>query len=396
MKKILLLQIVLFFIQNFCFSQTERTILGFSLDDTKDSIYQKLEDKYFTLIKCDDTEALFPIRHESYSKVNLTYNGIPVKEITFSYCYDQLFCIKIVTENIDDIDLLIESRRLLKEKFSLEKNDFITISRDFYDKESNVSFYTCNENPDFILLIYGKEDKDGSIPQTYNFMYQSKANSAIELKDQYQTYSMIPGYTKMSLEELEEIKLVMDEEEKERQDMIKKQKIEEEKQKKLAEEKQREEYNKKHRFDNLSGGYSGFGFGLGFINGNYSGGFVAFDWSYNFKGPFSVGLDWRIGGLQPASENDSEFKMDYDVYLSLGIALPLNLISGSPILYIAAAPGFYFYKIKDMVLDGFIDLRAGIILPLSSNWDLKFVYSREFLTNNEQMNIYSFYLGGRF
>ncbi len=396
MKKYLFILIILSLIQNFCFSQTEKTILGFSLDDSKDSIIQKLNDKHYTLIDSNSDDSLFPISYESYSKDNLMYNNIPVKQINFLYCYDQLFCIKIVTEHIDDIDLLLESRKILKEKYCLEKKDYISISREFYDKESNISFYTCNEDQDFILLIYGKEDNYGSISQTYNFMYQSKANAAIEVKNQYQTYSMIPGYTDMSLDELDIIKLTMDKEEQERQEQIEKQKIEEEKQKKLEAEKQKEEYNKKHRFDNLSGGYSGFGFGFGFYDGVYSGGFVAFDWSYNLTGPLSIGLDWRIGGLHPTNGKNTELKMDYDAYISLGIAIPIDFIAGSPILYVAAAPGFYFYKIKDMILEGFIDLRAGVIIPLFSNWDLKFVYSREFLTNNEQINLYSFYIGGRF
>ena len=175
---------------------------------------------------------------------------------------------------------------------------------------------------------------------------------------------------------------------------------------KRNEEKIKKESDKKFRLDKFMGGFTGGYFGGGFYNGSNSGGLGAFDFSYNVKSPFSLGIDWRFGSINHDSD-DKEYgkmRMDIDVYLALGFAIPMKK-SMSTIIYTAIAPGCFIYQEKDTTYrykdkylaktETFVDVRAGLILPIS-DWDIKLVYSKEFTTNNGQMSIFTFLIGGRF
>ena len=394
-------------IHSFCFSQTKGNILGFSLGENKESVMEKLSDEQYIHKESDNSKEIFPITLELYSKSGLKFNKIPVEHITFSYCYDKLFCISIVTSPTDDLELLTNSRKFLKQEYNLEKKNFIEVDEEFYDKKSNPAFYTCNDNNDFILIIYGKENYNGKIPQCYNFMYKSKADEAIQLKNSYQSYSQINGYTELSLNDLKQASLTMQMEEERKRKELEARNIERERQKKIAEEKRREEYNKKHRFDKYMGGFTAGYLGGGFYSGASKGGFGILDFSYNILGPFSLGVDWRIGSIEPTTEDKeySGLRMDIDAYLALGFSIPMNK-HNSPIIYAAVAPGCFLYQEKDTSYkytdkyeaktDTFIDLRGGIIVPMSNDWDFKFVYSKELSKNNGDMNIFTFLIGGRF
>ncbi len=405
-RKVLILFSILV-IHSFCFSQTKGNILGFSLGESKESVRKKLADEQYIHKQSDNSKEIFPITLELYSKSDLKFNKIPVEHITFSYCYDKLFCVSIVTSPIDDLELLTNSRKSLKREYNLEKKNFIQIDEEFYDKKSNPSFYICNDNQEFILIIYGKENFNGKIPQCYNFMYKSKADEAIQLKNSYQSYSNINGYTELSLDELKQKALVMQQEEDEKNRQLEAQKLERERQNRIDKEKRQKEYEKKHRFDKYMGGFTAGYFGGGFYSGTNEGGFGTLDFSYNIIGPFSLGLDWRVGSIKPTAE-DKEYgglRMDIDAYLALGFSIPIKN-HHSPIIYAAVAPGCFLYQEKDTSYrysdkyeaktDTFIDFRGGLIVPLSYDWDFKFVYSKEMSKNNGEMNIFTFLIGGRF
>lgn len=405
-NRILIFFAFLFFVNNFLFSQSTKNILGFKLGDSKESVSQKLKNEKYILKGRDESKEIFPITIELYSKEGLKYNELPVEHITFSYCYNSLFCISIVTKATDDLEALTNARRIIKQDYNFDKKNYIEIDQEFYDKNANPAFYSCNDNQDFILIIYGKEDRHGNIPQCYNFMFKSKADEAVNLKNSYQSYSKINGYTEMSLDELKEQALILKQEEEKKQKELEIQKQEEEKQKKIAEEKRGEEYAKKHRFDQFMGGFTGGFLSGGFYNGSNSGGLGCIDFQFKIAGPLSIGVDWKFGSLQSnINKQYGSLKMDFDAFLSLGFAIPITK-NNSPIIFIAAAPGAFIYQEKDMSyrysdkyqakVDGFIDLRAGLIVPIFSDWDLKFSYSREITKENGQMDVFLFGIGGRF
>lgn len=398
--------LILFFsLSSFCFAQT-KSILGFTLGETKASVNKKIIADKYVQKGVDESKEIFPITMELYSKDGLEYNQLPVEHITFSYCYDTLFCISIVTKASDDLETLTNSRRIIKQEYNFDKKDYIEIDQEFYDKSASPAFYSCNDNQDFILIIYGKEDRHGRIPQCYNFMYKSKADEAVNLKNSYQSYSKINGYTEMSLDELKQQALILKQEEEKKQKELEAQKQEEEKQKKIAEEKRREEYAKKHRFDAYMGGFTGGFLSGGFYNGSNSGGLGSIDFQFKIAGPLSIGADLKFGSLKSNMNKEyGTLKMDLDAFLSLGFAIPITK-KNSPIIFVAAAPGGFIYQEKDKSyrysdkynakFDWFIDLRAGLIVPIFSDWDLKFSYSREITKENGQMDVFLFGIGGRF
>lgn len=412
---------IIFLINSFCYSQSKETILGFTLGETKDLINQKLEDEKYILKGVDNSKEIYPISLELYSKPDLLYNSIPVEHITFSYCFNELFCISIVTAPIDDLELLTTSRKIIKEAHNLERRNYIDIDEEFYDKTSNPAFYSGLDNQDFILVIYGKEDYNLKIPQCYNFMYKSKAEESLDLRKSYQKYSFINNYTDFSLDELEQKSISMKQEEENRLKIereLEKQKRDEEQQKRKEEQQKRdeenrkkqEEYNKKHRFDKFMGGITGVYMGGGFYNGDIIGGYGQFDVSLKMKGPFSIGFDWRcLGGFKSDIDSiDTHFRMDIDAYLSLGFALPFSE-EFTPILFTAVAPGAFLCsvenetkdiaKISEENHDTFFDLRIGFVYELPFEWpfngDIKFVYSREFTKNHGTTNVFSFLWGGK-
>lgn len=405
MKKILFTTFLLV-INTLCFSQTGKSILGFRLGEAKETIIQKLEHEGYSQVGNDSSKEIFPITIELYSKTDLKFNNIPLRHISFTFCYDELFCISLVTEAIDNLGLLINSRKLIKQKYNMEKKDFIEIDEEFYDKSSTHSFYSCNDDQNFVLVIYGEEIFSGYIPQYYNFMDKAKADEAVQLKKIYQSYNYIEDYTKMSLDELEKKSLLMEQEKREEQEKFEKQKAEEEERLRAEAQRINEEYDKKHRFDKFMGGFTGGYLGGGMYNGTNKGGFGALDFSYNFMGPFSIGCDLRLGNISSTvGKQYGNFRMDLDVYLALGIAIPMKR-NDSPIIYIAVAPGGFLYQEKnlynnysrkyDAKFEGFVDLRAGVIVPLYSGWGFKFVYSRELTASNGQMNLFSFFIGKKF
>ena len=242
-RKIILF-ILLCIVSSLCFSQTKEDIMGFTLGEKKKDVIQKLANENYVFKTNDLSKEIFPLTIEIYQKQNLTFNKIPVEHISFSFCYDKLFCISIVTLPIDNLELLTDSRKILKQKYNFDKKNYIEINKEFYDTQANPAFYSCNDNQDFILIIYGKENYRGNIPQCYNFMYKSEADSAVELKNAFQTYSNISDYTELTLEELREKALILKKEEEEKQKFLEQKKLQEEKDKQIAREKQREVYNK--------------------------------------------------------------------------------------------------------------------------------------------------------
>ncbi|MCR5045747.1 MAG: hypothetical protein K6A42_04130 [Treponema sp.] len=402
MKKVLY-AVFFLLINSLCFSQVRKTILGFDLNTTKEFIKQKLVDEKYSLIGNDNSNEIFPITIELYSKAELKFNNIPVRHISFTFCYDELICISLVTEAIDNLELLSNSRRIIKQKYNMEKKDYIDINEEFYDKSSNPSFYSCIDDQDFVLVIFGEEVFDGYVPQYYNFMYKSKTDEAMQLKNNYQSYNYIEDYTKMSLDELEKNALLLEQEKQEERKKIEKQKAEAEEKQRAEAQRINEEYNKKHRFDKFMGGFTGGYLGGGMYNGTNKGGFGALDFSYNFWGPFTIGGDLRLGNISSTvGKQYGSFRMDLDAYIALGVAIPIKR-NDSPIIYIAVAPGGFLYQEKnlnniyskkyDAKFEGFVDLRAGIIVPIYSGWGFKFVYSREFTVNNGQMNLFSLFIG---
>lgn len=403
MSKKSIIAFIIFLLQTFAFSQIKNDVLDFTLGESKDSVQQTIINKKYVQTGNDNSNDIFPISLLYITKQNLTFNEISVEHITLSFLYDKLFCISIVTSPSENLELLTNSRRIIKKQYNFDKCDYIAINAELYDKHSNPSFYSCNDNQDFILVIYGKETYEGKIPQCYNFMYKSKSEEAIELKNAYQKYSDINCYTEMTLEELQQKSLIMEKEKEENKENLKIQRIEEAQKKKIAEAKQREEYNKKHRFDKYMGCMTGFWLGGGMINGNQQkGGFAGFDGSLKIVGPLSVGADWRFSwGIKTPLLNDS-IRIDLDAYLSLGIALPMTNTSDI-LIYTAVAPGFFIYEIPEnssysdkrkVETDNYIDVKAGVVFPTSFG-DLKFVYSREFSNNSGKMNIFTFLWGGR-
>lgn len=153
--------------------------------------------------------------------------------------------------------------------------------------------------------------------------------------------------------------------------------------------------------------FAGYG-GIDLITGDMTG-FMAFhiDLSYLFFEPFSIGFDWRcLGTSVPKGSSYSQFdtmRMDFDTYLSLEIDLPLhkNFI---PTLFAAIAPGIFMHSFPNSDIysskktetkgKGFLEIRGGIIIPLQHDWNMKFVYSREFTIYDGQMNIFTLSFGG--
>ncbi|MDY2843013.1 MAG: hypothetical protein SOT81_03390 [Treponema sp.] len=370
MSKKSVIAFIIFLLNTFAFSQIKNDVLDFTLGESKDSVQQTIISKKYTQTGNDNSNNIFPISLLYITKQNLIFNGISVEHITLSFLYDKLFCISIVTSPSEDLELLTNSRRIIKKQYNLDKYDNIAINEEFYDKHSNPSFYSCNDNQDFILVIYGKETYQGKVPQCYNFLYKSKAEEAVELKNAYQKYSDINYYTEMTLEELQQKSLIMEKEKKEKQRKFENQRIEEAQKKKIAEAKQREEYNKKHRFDEYMGGMTGCWLGGGMINGNQQkGGFAGFDGSLKIAGPLSVGADCRFSwGIKTPLLDDS-VRIDLDAYLSLGIALPM-INKSNILIYTAVVPGFFIYEIPEnssysdkrkMETDNYIDIKAGVV-----------------------------------
>ena len=301
--------------------------------------------------------------------------------------HDILIAINIETKPTDDIDILLDSRRALKDYYNLEKKDWIDVDEEFY-KRNNQAFYLCNDNQDFVLVIYGSETR-GKVSQNYTFLIKTKANEAADLKRKYQRYSFIPNYTTYSLDELEKMSR-----EKQRQEEITKQ-------------QQKKEAKKKQTIESFMGGVSGCYFGLGIINGDKTGGFCDFDFSLKVYGPLSFGIDWRaIGNMVENKDEEWKMRMDLDAYLSLGLAIPISY--NPPIIFGAVAVGLYLYEkpdtsytyIENTTLedDTFYEFRAGIQfqLPGNSTPEIKLVYSKEYTKQNGDLDIFTILLGGRF
>ena len=409
MKNLKIFFILLFCLNGVCFAQTRRTILGISLGETKESVNKKLLNENYVLNGEDKSDEIFPISIELYSKPNLKYQNISVEHISLSYCYDTLFCISIITKPVDvaNIDLLTNARKVIKQQYNFDKKGRIEIDPEFYDVYSAPAFYSSKDDSDFIMIIYGKENSYGEIPQCYNFMYKSKADEAIQLKKSYQSFSSINGYTELSLEELQKLNLARLQKEEEERKQREAARLEQEKQKQIEEQKRKDEYAKKHRFDKYMGGLSGIYFGGGFYNGVINGGFGTLDFSLKLAGPLSIGVDWKIASLKSSvPDNYGSLKMDFDGYLSLGFKIPLSY-DFEPIIIAAVAPGFFIYQERDYAYrysekyeakeEGFIDLRAGIMIPLFDEmWDLKIIYARQITRNFEQLNTFTFLTGFHF
>lgn len=395
MKRKILFGIIILLLQTFCFSQNMKSILGISLGDTKDNVNKNFSFNDTARKTTDTKNENFPINYEIYSNMDIKFNGIPVEKITFSYNKDQLFCISIVTEPTDDLDLLLDSRRVVKDYYNFEKKEKIDIDESFYDKRANPVFYSSLDNPDFILIIYGTETR-GKIYQNYSFIAKSLATDAIKVKRQYQKYSSINNYTNYTLDELEKLAI-----EKEKNDEIAR------KEQEKIEQKQKEEAKKKELLDGFMGGISGVYFTAGVISGENAGGFGAFDISLKLFGPISLGVDLRLGEMDQKKNNDMNLRADIDAYLSLGLGIPfIPTKYEPPVIFGAVAAGAYmlqlpntsYYSNKEMINDDdtFIEIRGGLQFSIASWVELRFVYSKEYTKKYGEMDIFSLAIGGRF